>query len=203
VKLWRCKLCGWLNPEDGKRCLSCEKRRPRARKEAKPRESEAIPCVLLALDTANRTGWALGAFGSIVSSGEHPLYSDAGMRATNEVLTLACALSSQHKIPIVIAYEVPWGGRMAAGETKAEGYWIHAARSCGVPMRRFVKVYPSQWRAVVLPPGSASLEREEVRKVEAIEAAKIVSDRKLGSDECAAVLIFEWAKKAGEVLSTL
>lgn len=203
VKPWRCKMCGWSNPQDAKRCSSCNKGKPRAKKAALPRSSQPHQCILLGLDTANVTGWSIRVCGALVSHGQHSLYTDSGLQRTQALLDQLQALRLSTGLPIVAVSERTWGGRMGLGGTMAFGYWLHALRSIGVRMKRIIQVYPSTWRAVVLPSGMASAKREVVRPAEMQLALSMVNVDSLGEDEAPAVLIALWGECSGEVGASL
>lgn len=203
-KLWRCKMCGWANPEDGKKCISCNKPKPRAKKAPLPRLDAPTQCILLSLDTANTTGWCIRVCGAIVDHGEHRLYTDAGMACTHAIINNLVNLRNKTGLPIVAVSERSWGGHLGMGRTTAFGYWLHALRSIGVHMKRIIEVYPSTWRAVVLPPGMATAKRDIVRAAEMEAAlAMVLPGTKLGHDEAPAIMIGAWAEKAGEVANAL
>jgi len=195
---WKCKLCGWKNDSDAKKCLSCDKRKPKKPRAPLPRTESPIACILLALDTANVTGWAIRVCGLIESHGQHKLYTDDGMKSTDEVLSKLAQLRNATGLPIAVVSERSWGGYMGQGATMGFGYWVHALRGIGVRMKRFQEVYPASWRAVILP-GFHDAERSIVREEEQRKACAMVNANRLGDDEAPAILISEWGAYAGEV----
>lgn len=200
---WSCKMCGWSNPENGKRCLSCKKPRPREKKAKLPRTDEPSQCILLAMDTASVTGWSIRVCGMLESHGQHKLYTDDGLRATQLVCEKLTQLQEMTSLPIVVVSERSWGGHMGMGRTTAFGYWLHALRSIGVHLKRFIEVYPSEWRAVALPPGSVGKVRDEVRAIEMEAAQALVNGASLGADEAPAIMIGVWGMHSGEVARVL
>jgi hypothetical protein len=204
---WTCKLCGWINGADAKACFACEKLRPRKKKERLPQAEDFLDCVVLGLDTATCSGWAIRDRGKLIVYGEHNLYTEIGLIETEKVIA-ECIASSYHDRPtrarpIVVVSERSWGGHMGRGETKAFGYWLHALLSQRIPYRRIVQAYPSQWRAVVLPKGGATAEREDVRRAEQALAIELTNDPNIGGDASAAVLISLWGAKAGEIKAVI
>ena len=88
---------------------------------------------------------------------------------------------------------------MGVGPGEAAGYWRFALRNAQLPSTRLVDVYPSTWRARVLPKGAHAMKREDVRKLELVEARRLVPKGNLGGDQSPAILIGRWATQAGEV----
>lgn len=197
---WTCKWCGWAN--EGKKCASCGKMKPRAKKGTMPRSRAPHACVLLGLDTASTTGWAISVGGMLESHGEHKLYTPAGIVATQAVLDKLSHLSALTSMPIAAVSERSWGGAMGLGRTTSFGYWLHALGTIGVPLKRIVEVYPSQWRAVELP-GHHRAKRDEVRELEQQRALDLTGIEGLGKDEAPAILINRWGQKSGEIGAVL
>ena len=199
--LWRCKLCGWANAEDANKCISCGKQKKRAKKAALPRSREAARCIVLALDTANTSGWAVWICGQLHNHGQHALYSDAGIAKTQTLMRELQSLSTITGLPIACMSERSWGGHMDRGDTKAFGYWVYALRCIGVSIKRILQVYPSQWRAVVLS-GGVGLKRDAVRALE-LECARSIVGTEVGDDEAAAICIGVYAAHCGELVASL
>lgn len=200
---WRCKMCGWSNAEDSARCSSCNKRKQRQPRQPGPRSDAALPCILLACDTANKTGWSIYVGGLLQGHGEHALYNDKGMESTRNVIDTLYELRRVTSFPIVFVSERSWGGVMGMSRTMAFGYWVHALRTLGVPMSRIVEVFPSEWRSVTLPKGMANARREVVRPVEMEIALQVAGCDTLGKDEAPAILIGKWGVKAAAVRAVL
>lgn len=199
VRMWRCARCGWLNPTDARDCASCDKNKPRAK--AKPPSPSFRPwrAVVLALDAGESSGWAVWALGKLAASGEFRIYSDEGVREVLRVVDTAKSFALQLGVPWVAMLEAAWGGHMAIGASAASGYWTFALRNAQLPRARIGDVYPSRWRARVLPRGMHAAPREVVRACE-VEAATRVAGREIaGHDEAPAILIGKWATQAGEV----
>ena len=198
-RTWRCARCGWLSPADAKACASCEKRKPRERKAKPPPSFRPWKCVVLALDAAAKTGWAVYALGKLADSGEFKIHTDAGVSETFRVVNIAKTFALQLGVPWVAIIEASWGGHMAAGKTPATGWWTLALRNAQLPIARIGDVYPSTWRARTLPRGMASAARDDVRACEVAAARAIKGGRDVGHDEAPAILIAKWAAQAGEV----
>ena len=202
VKSWRCLQCGWVNPDDAVACADCDKPKPKAKTKRPPPSFRPWRVVVLALDPANRSGWAVLSMGRYVESGECRIYSNPGLDAVKRACESAASLARMAKCPWVVCAEVSWGGRMAVGPSQALGAWRYAVRSAGLPMRRVVEVFPSTWRARVLGGGLHAAKRDVVRKAEVV-AASDIAGRTCGGDEAPAVLIGKWGCQAGEVGAVL
>lgn len=200
VKHWRCPRCGWLN--GGKICGSCEKRKPRAKARPKPPSFRPWACVILALDPANVTGWAIWDRGKYIASGEVSLFVADAVSETMDVVDAARRRALKAGVPWVCVAERSFGGNMGTDDTSALGWWRFALCNAQLLAARLVRVYPSTWRARVLPKGMASAKRDAVRPVEQ-EHAQAIIGRVPGGDEAAAVMIGKWATKSAEVCQAL
>lgn len=199
AKGWKCKGCGWANAALCIVCAGCGKTKPRKRKPKPPPSFRPWECVVLALDPAATTGWAIWASGRLHSSGEFPIFTGAGTREASRIVELLVDIGDTLGLPVVVVAERSWGGRMGTGETSAVGFWRFALLAHQVAKASVLLVYPATWRARVLPKGMASAERDAVRACEQTEAARLTKSAQVGADEAAAVLIGKWASQAGEV----
>lgn len=154
-------------------------------------------CVVLGVDTAARSGWAITLFGKRMDSGELDTRDTAKLE---QVVRWAVDLGRAGGLRVVLVLEAPWGGSVAvvAALGVARERWERAWRDAGQTVRRVVRVNPSTWRAAVLGRGAIGLEREAVRALEQRVARGLVG-KELGADESAAVLIARWGSQAGEV----
>ena len=157
-------------------------------------------CIVLAVDTAQVSGWCISVRGVYISSGEHdmlrhPQHAEGVCRAALEVAR--CNVGT-HGTAILV-YERPFEG---TAQGQYIGAWKTAWAAAGGVKSRTLGVYPSTWRARVLGPGWARARRDDVRPFE-LQVAKRVTGRVLGGDEAAAVCIAQWASRAGEVLAKL
>lgn len=196
AKHWRCAVCGWLNAS-GTECVSCEKRRPRAKATPIRPTFRAWDCVVLALDPAEVSGWAIFVRGRYIESGEHRLFDAAGVVETARVVGVAKRWALELGIPWVVMAERSFGGRMGVGETSALGFWRYALLSAQLLPSYVGLVYPSQWRARVLPKGATG-KRDAVREREQEFARKLSRKETVGGDEAAAVGVGKFATHAGE-----
>jgi len=154
-------------------------------------------CVVLGVDTAARSGWAIAVQGKRVDSGEVDTLNTLDIE---RVVRWAVDLGRVGGLRVVLCLEAPWGGSVAvvAALGVARERWERAWRDAGQTVRRVVRVNPSTWRAAVLGRGAIGLEREAVRALEQSVARRLVG-KELGPDESAAVLIARWGSQAGEV----
>lgn len=178
------------------------------RKRSKARVFDGVakpwPCVVLAVDTATRSGWAIRDHGKLVWSGEVDTL-DAG-----ELLAVVKLAGSRKSVPCVLVLERPFfGGRnpltigMSLGGARER--WLLAWEHCGERRdKRVVSVTPAVWRSRVLGRGTGSLPREKVRPIE-MRAARLMcgGDYEPGEDEAPAICISKWAAHAPEIGAAL
>lgn len=190
----------------------------RRRKVAKPLPAwQPWPAVVLAVDTAARSGWSIWVAGKLVDSGEIDTIDEpALLRITRAVHIRAI----ESRLPCVLVLERPWGGTMSVieGLGAARERWRQVWVAAGESERRIVRVYPITWRTKVLGAQNARLPRNVVRAVERRMAAQVIASERgqrsfwrclfsmgerpaheVGDDEAPAVLIGVWASKAAEV----
>ena len=157
--------------------------------------------VVLAVDTARRSGWAIRHAHRLKYSGEIDTLDYEGLE---QVCALAANISRNVYLPRspVLVLERPWGGRLnvlvALGMARER--WCAAWARVGLPAARIASAYPSQWRAAVLAHGAHRLPREAVRERERLSAqAEVRKGVELGADECAAILMSKWATRAKHI----
>lgn len=170
--------------------------------------ASAVPweCVVLAVDTATRSGWSVRVAGKQSSFGEADTL-DPG--ALDYIVSWALYQADARGLPLVLVLEAPWGGPMpmllALGAARER--WLVAWRRHRLFASRIVKVQPSTWRSAVLGREWASAPRAEVRRHEQAVATAMMrgemggelrrnGDREMRGDEAAAVLIGRWAERA-------
>jgi len=199
AKTWRCARCGWLNPSDAKACASCSRSVPRTKKAKPPPVFRPWRAVILSVDVAERSGWAVWACGKLAASGEFRIYSSDGVVELLRVVEVAKSLALRMRVPWCAVFERSWGGHMGLGSTKALGFWMFPLRNAQLHESAIGLVYPATWRARVLPRGMHSAKREVVREAEVAAARALVAGRDCGHDEAPAILIGKWSTQAGEV----
>lgn len=163
--------------------------------------------VVLAVDTARVSGWAIRYAHRLVYSGELDTYNACDIERVC-MLAVNITRAAYLRRPPVLVLEAPWGGRrgvlVALGMARER--WLMAWAHSGVSRRRVVSVMPAQWRSRVLGRGAVRLERDEIRSREMLsaraEVAAHMRDR-LGADEAAAILISRWAVRAPAVARLL
>lgn len=163
-------------------------------------------CMVLAVDTAARSGWTVVLGGA--SQTEWPwCYGeadtlDAGSLA--HIVRWSVCHAAARGVPLVLVLEAPFGGPMrtllALGAARER--WLVAWREAVQPRSRVVTVQPAEWRARVLGPRWAKAPRAEVRAHEQVTAGAMVGERVRG-DEAAAILIGTWALRAAKVGAVL
>lgn len=196
-RLWRCDRCGWLNPQDGRACVSCERNKPREKKTPPAPSFRPWRCVVLAIDAGECSGWSVHALGKFGGSGEFPIYTDDGVREVLRVVGTAKSLAAQLRVPWIVIHEATWGGHMGLATPASVGYWTFAIRNAQLPIARIGSVYPARWRARMLPKGMHAAKRDVVRASE-VEVARAMIKRDVGPDEAPAILIGKWSTQAGE-----
>lgn len=180
-------------------------KRPKAKLPAYRHE---LPCVIVAVDQARRSGWAVFVEGKAVRWGE----VDAADNITIEaILTFACEQGAKFKLPVVVLGEEhgqhSFKGRAKAGLGAAWGSWSYACerlngRGLPIVMTRVTKVNTKTWRARF---GMAGLRKEHtkayaVRRVAEELHIELPEDQ---HDVAEALLIGLWGARAHMVGSKL
>lgn len=163
-------------------------------------------CVVLAVDTAKRSGYCVLECGRHCESGEVDTLDEA---IVERIVANAVERAAFLNLPLVLVLEAPFGGSVdvVSALGVARERWLRAWRLAEQSPARVVKVMPSQWRGPVLGAFWVSQPREAVRAQERIVAAAILKrQRKLaraslpvGDDEAPAILIGTWAAHAARV----
>lgn len=170
------------------------RRRTRARKAAAKPMPKPWCCVVLAVDTAGVSGWAIRAAETQLEFGEVDSRDEA---AVERIVRWAIRTARRLGWPVVLVLEAPWGRRTktVAGLGAARERWERAWRLYGQSDERIVRVQVATWRAAVLGRYWVSAPREEVRTHEQRTAAELVGED-VGADEAPAILIAKWAAYA-------
>lgn len=153
--------------------------------------------VVLAIDTARRSGWALGQCGKLVRAGEVDTLDEA---IVDQIVANAVELAASVSLPCVLVLESAFGGSVdvVSALGVARERWLRAWRGADQALGRVVKVQPSSWRAPVLGSSSIGLPREQVRELEQ-RSATVIAGYPVGPDEAAAILIARWGAHAALV----
>jgi len=170
----------------------------RAKRRLPPPSAVPLRCVVLAVDTAARSGWA-----AIADRDRYLGFGEADtldVPALRYIVDWAECNAVVRGVPLVLVLEAPWGGNIAMlmGLGAARERWLAAWRFLDMPQHRVVYVQPSEWRAKVLGARWARAPREEVRPHEQLVAAATVGERVRG-DEAPAILIAKWGLRAAKV----
>lgn len=175
--------------------LTTKATRVRRRKSARPTHApKPWLAVVLAVDTATRSGWALYVSGRLRGSGEVDT-RDAG--ALGDIIVDARDRAARGGLPLALALESPYGGSpfIVAALGQARERWLQAWRAADGGVDRVVLVQPQTWRARVLPGEWRGASRERVRAAEQRVAAQLAGHA-VGGDEAAAILIGRWGARA-------
>lgn len=154
--------------------------------------------VVLGIDTATVSGWAINVCGKRVDSGEVHTHDTAGL---DQVVQWAVNLGElADDIPVAMVLEQPWGGdvRIVTALGAASERWLRAWRDHGQAGHRVIRVMPSSWRAAVFGRARHGLRRDAIRELEQ-ETASQIARRPVGSDEAPAILIARWGSHASKV----
>lgn len=172
-----------------------------------------LRCAVLAVDPAERSGWAVWAEGKLLDHGTttHPFERAAAVQR-------AFGVAAERGLPLVVVAET-WsarrfqakGGRMStasiAGMGAAWGRWLEQIDTCHTPNRvgrwtgpAIVRVEPPTWRAQTIGNGgnSASMKLRAMQRACSI-ARQAGLPEPTWSDAADAVVIGEWACRAAEV----
>lgn len=158
----------------------------------------AWQCVVLAVDTADRSGYAVWHAGEVMQSGEVETKNAARVR---EIVAGAVVMAGVAHEPCVLVLEKPFGGTvmMVSALGAAKERWMAPWRDLAIGHQgKVVSVTPSEWRGPVLGAYYANIERSVARAREQEVAASIVG-RQVGGDEAPAVCIGQWAMHAQEI----
>lgn len=158
-----------------------------------------LPVVVLGLDPARVSGWAILVDGQLAASGTA---RSASERA--QVVSTAQTASEAHQRRLVVVAERWLTGGWAsfdaiAGLAAAWGAWREALEIAGHPKRRVVRVTPQTWRASLLG-GRATREEWKRRAVWRVRAEHGIE---VSDDEAEAVLIGQWGSRSLQVARLL
>jgi hypothetical protein len=174
-------------------------------RKAPPPAPRSWQAIVLGVDTARNSGWAISAAGKHVQSGELDTHDAEAIR---KVVATAVLRAWAEVLPCVLVEEKPWGGTVAtvAGLGAAREAWEGAWRDLAEGHRgKIVRVHPSTWRAAILGKGYVGKPRGVCRDAERSMALGIIGHPggkhplAIGHDEAPAVCIARWGSQAGEV----
>lgn len=159
-------------------------------------------CVVLAVDTARRSGFGVFESGRYCESGEVDTLDEPTVEL---IVRNAVERAEALRLPIVLVLEAPFGGSVdvVSALGVARERWLRAWRLAGQSLARVVKVQPSTWRAPVLGAQWIGVPRAEVRAHERLIATAMLrragTSGHVGDDEAPAILIGVWASHAARV----
>jgi hypothetical protein len=178
-------------------------------KRARPRRTPAIlpphACVVLAIDTAHNSGWAIrespgrGAPDRLIAYGELDVTS---VRDMYQVCAAAARGAIAANLPAILVLESPWGGtrRTVESLSRSAGRWLACWGLTG--QSAYMDVQPSAWRTAVLGAQWAHAKRDIVRAYEQrVAAAEVGTVTR--PDESAAILISSFAVRSPKVAAIL
>lgn len=180
-------------------------KKPRLPPSVKPHE-----CVILAVDPAENSGWAIWDSGLLCEWGEADVFGEGPAGVIDRALKLAADAG----VKCVLVVERPFSRRIGSGgfDTTnvgaADKVWRERAKRAGFS-KRIVRVYPATWRARVLGAPWHMAKRADVRRREQEIAPLVVREHGFdeanppGPDACPAILIGKWGVHAGEVGAVL
>lgn len=154
--------------------------------------------VLLAVDTARRSGWCVSVQGKRVESGE--VDTEQQSATLDNLVLWALRLGDTGGLPVVLVLEKAWGGNTSMLQSLggARERWLRPWRDAGQARGRVVLVNPATWRSAVLGGYWATAKRDNVRVHEQL-VAKHLKGSPAGPDEAAAILIARWGSHAAVV----
>jgi hypothetical protein len=169
-------------------------RRKKPKRVRMPQAFKAHTCVLLSLDSAAKSGWALWLRGKLVDSGE--------VRTRKVVVVKrAVELAQAEGLPVMVVRE-KWspGGwktyQTPIGLGAGWGEWRIALRAHGVPSTRVEEIFPATWKSAVLSGGNMTREESLAAAMRYVEARFHI---KAKPDQAVAIVIGVWGIHSGEV----
>ena len=174
--------------------------------------------VVLGVDAAKRSGWAIMFGGQLLESGEANKDRDPELL---RVCSIALRHAEKRDVPCVMVLERPPNrvhpGRQAStliGLGAARQAWEMAWRTQGGVRKRIVHVLPVTWRSALgivnqaSKGGLSTAEHERERayvhtRKRALTARPAWITTEVGADEAAAICIAEWGSRAGETGAVL
>jgi len=172
---------------------------------AQPPTRTPLDAVLVAIDSAKRSGYATYIAGRLWDYGEVNARLDAE-RA--RVFSDAIGAAYMRGLPVAALLEVPWGGYQSAALSlhATARDWRRSWFVTGQPDEHLVERTVGQWRRQLF--GGRTLPREQARRLEAAYAEQVIA-RDLGArrflkpaagpDAAAAVCIGQTILRAGEL----
>jgi len=170
--------------------------------------SRPLAAVLVALDSAKRTGYATYVLGRLWDYGEVNARVPA---ERSRVFADAIQAAYLRQVPVGVVLEVPWGGyvQVALSLHATALAWRESWLATGFRLEQFVERTAGEWRRAF---GWSGLPRAQVRMYEAALAEQVIA-RDLGArrfsrpdpgpDACAAISIGQTIVRARELQPVL
>jgi hypothetical protein len=161
-------------------------------------------CLVLGIDPAQTSGWALLCQGKLVQSG-----SVVNAHLRSEVIRLAKHNEVLSGLSLVIVME-DWtaggwpGHKQMFGMGAARGRWLEQIELAGIPSRRVISVYPQTWRAAIFGTGGSKIKGPQYKAMAVAHARSYFGmGRDPSDDEADALCIARWACAADATVSAL
>lgn len=160
-------------------------------------------CVVLALDTASTTGWAIWKRQELAGCGAIADVFNASEAMSKLVMDARLMAHHCGDMPLVVVGERPF--RDPLGKLSAAWWaWVEVLDAVNVPKKHRHRVYPSVWRSKVLGKGWGSAKRDSAREMEQLLATGVLqSTAAVDPDAAAAIGIGLWALRAQKVGDSL
>lgn len=170
--------------------------RGRSRAKVNTASYDPHPIVVLGVDTATVSGWAIRVRGRLIASGQIDTRQHGRVA---EIVARAVAAGRKYDVRVWVVLERAWGGRLntIVGLGMARGRWIDACRGM-VPSARITSCMPNEWRAGLFGGRWSRVERNEIRAHEVQTAVAETKRDDIGDDEAAAICISAWAARAAK-----
>ena len=181
----------------------------RSRKPPAPPElpgPRPLRAVLFCVDSANRSGIATWLAGQLSSYDELDALDP---RARLQALGFAWQVAAAHNMPIGMVLEIPWRGGRRPYELALHGtamLWRDSWLQCGGQLKQILEREAGDWRTQLFGSGARTLPRDNVRRLEAVTAARLAKPlvhAKIGPDAAAAICLGYASLRSGELRKAL
>jgi hypothetical protein len=169
------------------------------------------PTVVLGVDQASRSGWALHRTGKIEASGvcknarERALVVEMALALAGSPKALLVVLEDHTKMPLsrntqFDSFTKRAPSRNAAviiGMGDARGRWREQLELAGVPLSHFLMVEPRVWRKAVFGGGASSMGTDQAKALAVSWSSQLCGRRIEDDNEAEAVAIASWGGRHG------
>jgi hypothetical protein len=157
----------------------------------------SLPVVILGIDPARSSGWALWASGHIDAFGVC-----GHARDRQDAVRLAQHAAADLDYPLVIVYErhtvgggARWNPETMMGMGEARGRWLEQLELAGVKRSHVIGVTPGTWRRAALGASTGRMQRDGLKAL-AVQSCKARGYPVTNDDEAEAILIALWGAQA-------